>query len=470
MRRHADGQVVHTRDVLRTAREVYALGNDELRVVRRYLLTADRAALASRDSAAVLLGAKLDSLVARTGDNPTQQARARALREAMRAFERDFTLPVARAADDAARAETVRRTRAGETSFDEVRARYGAFIAEEDRLFRIRAQRLRVIEVVALGLVLVELLFAVAVLLRFQRRLVGQARALAEQQEALEEQAAELEASSEDLVARAAELEAANRRLAEANTDIAGFSYTVAHDLRAPLRSIDGYSHILLEEYGPQLDEPARGYLARIRANAQRMGEMIDGLLTLARLRRGELRLESVDLAGTTREVAGELQRLEPARAVDVVVPDGLAAVGDRRLLRVVMQNLLTNAWKFTRERPRACIEVGRLERPAATAAAALGTDAASSVYFVRDDGVGFDMAHAHQLFGTFQRLHDGTGFEGTGIGLATVRRVIERHGGRVWAESAPGAGATFYFSLPDQRPTSWGPAPPDGGATAADA
>jgi PAS domain S-box-containing protein len=227
-----------------------------------------------------------------------------------------------------------------------------------------------------------------------------------------------------------------NEQLLATNKELESFSYSVSHDLRAPLRSIDGFSQALLEDCGANLDEQGRGYLQRIRANSQRMGQLIDDLLNLSRMARCDINREPVDLSALTHTIVAELHGTAPTRSVDVVIAPGLTASGDARLLRVVLENLIGNAWKFTRKRSRACIEFGTI--------AANGTPA----YFVRDDGAGFDMAYADKLFGAFQRLHDAADFEGTGIGLATVQRVVHKHGGRVWAESEPERGATFYFTL----------------------
>jgi len=228
---------------------------------------------------------------------------------------------------------------------------------------------------------------------------------------------------------RTAQLEVANRGLE-------AFSYSVSHDLRAPLRGIDGFSQALLEDYSDKLDAQGVGYLHRVRAASQRMAQLIDDLLKLSRMTRGEMQREAVDLSALARAIAGNLQEAQPERQVTFIIPDGLIADGDPRLLRVALENLLRNAWKFTAKHPRATIEFGVTQRD--------GTPA----YFIRDDGAGFDMAYAGKLFGAFQRLHALTEFEGTGIGLATVQRIIHRHGGRVWAEGEVEKGATVYFTL----------------------
>jgi PAS domain S-box-containing protein len=234
---------------------------------------------------------------------------------------------------------------------------------------------------------------------------------------------------AEDLRLRNAELEAANRELES-------FSYSVSHDLRAPLRAIDGFSQALAEDAGDRLDAVSRGHLARIRKAAQRMGHLIDDLIRLARVTRSEIAVQTVDLTAMVDEVARGLKESAPQRSVNFRIEPGLVVTGDPQLIRVAVENLLDNAWKFTAQRPHADIEFGRR---------ALDGEPA---YFVRDNGAGFDMTYVGKLFGPFQRLHDANKFPGTGIGLATVQRIISKHGGRVWAEGRPEAGATFYFTL----------------------
>jgi light-regulated signal transduction histidine kinase (bacteriophytochrome) len=238
-----------------------------------------------------------------------------------------------------------------------------------------------------------------------------------------------IQALNEDLERRVAELAAVNKELES-------FSYSVSHDLRAPLRSIDGFSQALDEEYGDVIGAEGRDYLRRVRASTQRMGELIDDLLNLARVTRREMRREPVDLSALARTIGAQLQKNDPARRVTLAIEDRLTAAGDPHLLRLVLENLLGNAWKFTGKLADARIEFGAERRGGAT------------VFYVRDNGVGFDMAYSEKLFGAFQRLHAMTEFPGTGIGLATVQRVVNRHGGRVWAEAAVDRGATFFFTL----------------------
>jgi light-regulated signal transduction histidine kinase (bacteriophytochrome) len=233
-----------------------------------------------------------------------------------------------------------------------------------------------------------------------------------------------------------AALQHANTAAETANRELEAFSYSVAHDLRAPLRALDGFSQALLEDYRGKLDAEGARHLQYVRESAQEMAELIDGLLALSRVSRGELKRERLDLTGLARGIAAKLQRAEPDRVVEFAAADGIITEGDPRLLKLVLENLLGNAWKFTRKRPRARIEFGRLD------------DEKLPTCFVRDNGAGFDMAYAAKLFGVFQRLHSSRDYEGTGIGLATVQRIIARHGGRVWADGAVDSGATFYFSL----------------------
>lgn len=233
----------------------------------------------------------------------------------------------------------------------------------------------------------------------------------------------------ERVKARTRDLEAANRELES-------FAYSVSHDLRQPLRAIDGFSQALLEEYNDKLDEDGREYLGRLRAGSQRMGILIDNILRLSRLSREEMHYQTVDLSAIAAEIAEELKGADPARHGDFVITPGLSAHGDPALLRIALQNLLANAWKFTSQRDVARIEFGA------------GEVEGERVFRVSDNGAGFDMAYGDKLFGVFQRLHGAKEFPGTGIGLAIVQRVIHRHGGRVWAEAEVGRGACFYFTV----------------------
>jgi PAS domain S-box-containing protein len=237
---------------------------------------------------------------------------------------------------------------------------------------------------------------------------------------------------------RTEQLEATNRELES-------FAYSISHDLRAPLRALDGFSEILLQDYSAVLDEEGRGHLRRIKSAANHMAGLMDGLLQLSRLNREELALERIDLSRLARDVVDELRRQEPGRKVDVLIESGLLAEADPKLMRVALANLIGNAWKFTSRHEQARIEVG---------GATDSHDHGGGAFYVKDDGAGFDPRYARNLFGAFQRLHTSDQFEGTGIGLATVQRIVHRHGGTVWAEGQVEQGATFWFTL----------APGDGG------
>jgi two-component system sensor histidine kinase/response regulator len=220
------------------------------------------------------------------------------------------------------------------------------------------------------------------------------------------------------------------------NRELEAFSYSVSHDLRAPLVSFDGLSEALLDRYGPQLDAQAVDSLKHMREASKRMTSVFDGLQMLFRLTSGEIRREEVDISAMANEVAGELKASSPDRKASLDIGPGIAASGDQRLVRILVANLMNNAWKFTGARELAVITVGR------------ELVNGESRIFVRDNGVGFDMIDTHRLFGAFQRLHSQSDYPGAGIGLATARRIVNRHGGRIWAEGAVGEGATFYFVL----------------------
>jgi PAS domain S-box-containing protein len=228
---------------------------------------------------------------------------------------------------------------------------------------------------------------------------------------------------------RTAELTAANRELE-------AFSYSVSHDLTAPLRGIDGFSRMIEEDYGPRLDERGKGYIHRIRSGTQRMQQLIDDLLSLSRVTRDEMKREDVDLSSLAEQLLADLKQHQPQRKVEISIASDMHVHGDPSLLRIAMENLLRNAWKFTARRAVAHIELGTLHEDG------------KRVYFVKDNGAGFEMKYAGKLFGAFQRMHRVTDFEGTGIGLAIVSRIIRRHGGRIWADAAPEQGATFFFTL----------------------
>ncbi len=324
---------------------------------------------------------------------------------------------------------------------------------------RINAAQQRVVAVIAAGLVLMALTTIGGALLINR----GVLRPIARLEQATREVAAgnwnfKLDIASDDEIGQMArhfdamtqalrdsfaQIEHSNRELAALNKEIEAFSYSVSHDLRGPLRSMDGFSLALLEDYGDKLDDEARDSLQRIRNASQRMGRLIDELLGLSRVTRAELSVRSVNLSEMVREIAEGLDKQQPERHVQWEIADGITVQADKSLLQIAMQNLLENAFKFTGKTAQPVIRIGQQRHDGETEC------------FVADNGVGFDMAHAGRLFGAFQRLHHESEFAGTGIGLATVQRIFRRHGGNIRVQARPGEGATFYFSLkehPDER------------------
>jgi light-regulated signal transduction histidine kinase (bacteriophytochrome) len=254
-----------------------------------------------------------------------------------------------------------------------------------------------------------------------------------EAEEARQQAYSELEKRVEE---RTKELAQSNRELTNINQELESFSYAISHDLRAPLRSIDGFSRILQEDYSDRLDEKGNDSLQRIRSAAQHVGMLVDGIVGLSHITRREVKWALVDLSSLVQTIAAELQVSQPQRQVEFIIAPGVTANGNIHLLRILLQNLLGNAWKFTGKHLKARIEFGTTQVD--------GEEA----FFIRDNGAGFDMTYADKLFGIFQHLHAADEFPGIGVGLATVRRVAHHHGGRVWAEGKVEKGATFYFTL----------------------
>ncbi len=421
----------HVHAVVSEARVVRASMSEAETAGRGYAVTGDRAFLAPFRAATRAVPERLGALLGLVDGEAEQVARVEAARSRCEA-----RLDAIGKAIDA-------RSRGGEGDWSvasaalgdgsdarDVQARFEAVEAAEGRELAEAEEGLEssrtALDVTLLAGTAASAVLLVGVFLRLRREI----RVRRDAQTAAARFADEVGGLADGLARKNAELEAVN-------AELEAFSYSVSHDLRAPLRSIDGFSAALLEDCGERLDERGRDHLRRVRAASARMATLIDDLLGLARVAKTEIRREPVDLSAVAREVLEGLRARDAGRRVEAVVAEGCVAQGDPRLLRLVLQNLLENAWKFTSKKDAARIEFGG-ERAADGAVA----------WFVRDDGAGFDMAHADRLFGTFQRLHSADEFPGTGVGLATVRRIVGRHGGRVLAEGAPGAGATFRFTL----------------------
>jgi signal transduction histidine kinase len=405
--------------------------------VRGYLLTGDRRFLEPYERAGLQLPTVFAALEAHLSESQGQRARLEELRQRWQDWEQmaerelalyptgDYHVMV-RQGHSKARMDTIRWALDGIEDLERQRAAVSHSEAERQArvvLWSGAAWLLGVGALLAWG--------SLRQLRVLSREYEGTVQQLTAQAEALRASEARLEAR---VAQRTAEL-------THANQELESFSYSVSHDLRAPLRAIDGFSQALLEDEGERLSPEGRQRLQRMLGAATRMGQLIDDLLQLSRVSRAEMRRERVDLSALAREVAEELKRSEPRRDVTFDIAQGLEAQGDAQLLRVALENLLGNAWKFTSRRPTARIELfaqcreGHLQ------------------YTVRDNGVGFNMAYAAKLFSPFQRLHKAADFPGTGIGLATVQRIVHRHGGHIEAEAGPGAGATFRFTLGEVRP-----------------
>jgi signal transduction histidine kinase len=437
-----------------TGEIVHALGDLRLVTFEYILQRPERARLQEAEAASHLAGLLADA--AFTEDEPAEVLAA--LRERSAASHRLFTELLATPPADAGAAadsEAARRFAAQLTN--RLLILQQESFADSFRLIdfssaRINAAQHRLIVVILAGLALVALTTGIAAWL-IHRKVLAPIRKLEQAtrevaagnwsyqlaiagDDEIGEMSRNFDAMTGALRASFAQIERSNQELAALNKEIESFSYSVSHDLRAPLRSMDGFSLALLEDYGDKLDEDARDSLTRIRNASQRMGRLIDELLGLSRVTRTELSIKSINLSAMVREIAESLQHQQPQRSVQWQIDDGMTVRADRALMQIAMQNLLENAWKFTAKTDKPVIRVGTVERNGEKAC------------YVADNGVGFDMSYSDRLFGAFQRLHHESEFSGTGIGLAIVQRIFRRHEGKIWAQAQPGHGATFFFSF----------------------
>lgn len=430
----------HTLGVISQTEEMVAAVRTAESAARGYILTGAEPFEGQYLSSKSDIAARIAALRELTADNPKQQAQLTELsrRVAAKTAALEAGIEVRRAQpngmlDPALMEPVVEDTPDRVAS---VQKTISSIEAEEKRLLNQRnadtAQARRqtwVTVVLAAVMNIVLLVVAFELLMRAQRsreQISADALAIGELNRDLQELNTELESR----------VEQRTRELQVSNQELEAFSYSVSHDLRAPLRTIDGFSLALQEDFADKLTDEGRDYIQRVRGGVQRMGGLIDALLQLSRVTRAEVAREEVNLSQVAESVCKELQASEPARKVEFVVQRDVTAEGDGRLLRVALENLIGNAWKFTSRNEQARIEFGSGERDG------------RPVYFIRDNGAGFDMQYVDRLFTAFQRLHGDRDFKGSGIGLATVSRIVRRHHGDIWAESELGRGATFYFTL----------------------
>lgn len=408
--------VAHTHFVREELEELIADLEKSQASERDYLISGQDSYLSAFNAAVARVAEHTRNARILTADNPAQQASLDQLEPLIaKRFAQMRAMIAERRARGLSAAITAEQSNDSISVMKNISAIISAMLREENRLLAARAATVNANSHQMRRILLFG--YAVAFLFLFVESVV------------IHKEMERRRAAEQATEKRSAELEAANKELE-------AFCYSVSHDLRSPLRGIDGFSQALLEDYSAHVDETGQDYLRRIRAGSQRMSTLIDDLLNLSRYTRVEMRREPTDLSEIGSSVADELRMLQPAREVEFVIAPRLHSESDPRLMRVVLENLLGNAWKFTSKKKHARIEFGKTD------------DNGSSAFYVKDNGAGFDPAYTTRLFGAFQRLHGVSEFPGTGIGLASVQRIIHRHGGRVWAESAVDQGATFYFTL----------------------
>jgi len=418
-------RVADTEQVLHTLSTLQLAVTKSQSHSRGFLATGNESFLSFMATDAARCDSALAELRSLTSDNPQQQTRLTSLAPEVVTVLHWFQTMIAARRSGQAAATTEEMVEHGERLMNALHAAFAEFGQAERSLLQARERKMESLSRVSFRVTAFGTFASLAIFLSV---LVGLNRA--EARRTLAE--VELRLLNTSLEQR---VPARTAALAAANQELEAFSCSVSHDLRLPLRAMDGFSMALLEDCGAQLDATAQGYLHRIRAGSQRMAGLIDDLLNLSQLSRGALRHERVDLSALAREIGADLAQAAPGRAVEPRVAPGLVAECDGRMMRVVLTNLLGNAWKFTGRQAEACIEVG------------VGSADGEPVFFVRDNEAGFDPAYAGKLFGAFQRLHSTEEFAGNGIGLALVQRIVRRHGGRVWAESAgrPGRHLSFH-------------------------
>lgn len=438
--------VTHSEEVHAQIEEQQKLMVDMETGVRGYLLTGDDVFLEPFKAARNLQKKQLEALGRLIADNSLQVKRTQTLGVLTSQW-------IERAESDLAhyyRQKSFEKNdlRDRKKLMDEIRSVINEMVNEEERLIknrrneiesRIRASvRFAILGIIALGFGLAFYGTKLITLVSRNYEVILNERNQAN--ERLAEANASLETRvnerTRDLLLSQETLKSTNLQLDATNKELEAFCYSVSHDLRTPLRGIDGFSQALLEDYEKVLDATGKRYLGFIRQGIQKMGRLIDDLLDLSRLTRAELKHERVNLSKDATQIAKQLNSENPMKQVDFKADENLVVEGDSGLLKVALQNLLSNAWKFSAKSVQPTVRLGTIEREG------------KRVYYVKDNGAGFDMTYYGKLFGAFQRLHSPSDFQGTGIGLATVKRVIYRHGGSIWAESKPGEGATFYFTL----------------------
>ena len=437
-----EAMVEHTWRVINQVEQIMSSSKDAETGSRGFLITNDESYLDPYNQALTALPAQLDSFQSLTADNPAQQQRIIEIRavleERLSLLKQGIDLRRAGSTDDM-HALVVSGT--GKAQMDHLRQLANDAEAEERSLLAIRnkevvssAKRARQTLLLATGLDLILIILMFRYFSR-ERRMRFEALATAE---ALATSRAQIVENAEEIRQLNVTLEERVRQrtteLENTNRELEAFSYSVSHDLRAPLRTIDGFSLALEEDYTDAVDEVGRDYIKRVRAGVQRMGGLIDALLQLSRVTRAEIAPEPIDLSALAENVAANVKEENPDRNLDITIEPGLRVEADPKLLRVALENLFGNAAKFT----------GKVSNPVIQ----FGWDKEQQAYFIRDNGAGFDMHYSNKLFGAFNRLHGDKDFKGSGIGLATVARVIGRHHGRIWANGEVDHGATFFFTV----------------------